>query len=471
MLEQITNQAKPAIVPVLDPEFRPAVLWTKAYKEQVAASSESVKIRVALQRHYENTSTFDLEVLPHTGENKAANVKYLERFLKFTLWMQGAQKIFIAGCDELADDIAVLYSTAGTTQAFDDEIIGQMIYDGPLEFIKCAIDEVPAEKQSASALGRNLEGCRIGFDLGGSDRKAAVVINGEVIFSEEIEWNPYFEKDPAYHKAGIKDTLDRAIAQIPEGMKLDAIGGSAAGDYIDNKVRVASLFRGVSKEDFKSKVVGMFDELKEEYGVPFIVINDGEVTALAASMSMNANKVLGLSMGTSFAAGYCNADGNITDWINELAFAPIDYRENGPEDEWSKDEGCAVQYFSQQGVARLIPLAGIEVPEGMPFPEQLIEVQKLMAEGDERARKIYETIGVCFGYAIAHYCEFYEIENLLILGRVTSGEGGNIILDVAEKTLKTEFPEYSNINFTTPDEKNKRHGQAVAAGSLPEVAK
>jgi predicted NBD/HSP70 family sugar kinase len=200
------------------------------------------------------------------------------------------------------------------------------------------------------------------------------------------------------------------------------------------------------------------------------VINDGEVTALAGSMSMEAHAVLGISMGTSLAAGYCTPSGHITNWINELAFAPIDYRDDAPADEWSGDVGCGVQYFSQQGVARLAPKAGFEFGD-LPFPEQLLAVQEAMENGHEGARKIYETIGVCFGYTIAHYAEFYEIENLLILGRVTSGAGGELILEKGSEVLHDEFPELAEqITMTTPDEKMKRHGQAVAAASLPALS-
>ena len=98
------------------------------------------------------------------------------------------------------------------------------------------------------------------------------------------------------------------------------------------------------------------------------------------------------------------------------------------------------------------------------------EVQKLMEQGDSRAEKIYNSIGVCFGYTIARWCEFYSIEKLLILGRVTTGKGGDIILAKAGEVLKKEFPEYADkVEFCIPDEKNRRHGQAVAAGSLPVI--
>jgi predicted NBD/HSP70 family sugar kinase len=104
----------------------------------------------------------------------------------------------------------------------------------------------------------------------------------------------------------------------------------------------------------------------------------------------------------------------------------------------------------------------------MKVAERLVEVQKLMAQGDPRARKIYETIGTCYGYAIAHYADYYDIENVLVLGRVTSGEGGEVILAGARQVLKDEFPALADkIRLRTPDEKDKRHGQAIAAASLP----
>jgi predicted NBD/HSP70 family sugar kinase len=330
------------------------------------------------------------------------------------------------------------------------------------------MEEIPHGHELPIPLGRHLDGCRNGFELGGSDRKCAAVIDGQVVFTEEVEWNPYFESDPEYHIAGINDTLKRAAAHLP---RVDAIGGSSAGVYVNNEVRVASLFRGVSPEDFEAKVRRIFFDLKKQWGnIPFEVVNDGEVTALAGSMSMGKNAVLGLAMGTSEAVGYVTPEGNITPWLNELAFAPVDYRKDAPADEWSGDVGCGVQYFSQQAVARLAPAAGIDLPADMPFPEQLVEVQKRMANGDERAAKIYSTIGTYLGYSIAHYADFYEIREMLLLGRVTSGEGGSIIIEKANEVLAAEFPALKNqIEIITPNEKDKRHGQAVAAASLPMI--
>ena len=453
-------------VPVLDPGFLPASLWTRKLKEKVSSCSGSEKIAISLERNDGTVSVQGAEILPHSAENAADNIKFVERLLKFLLWMKGGWKVGIYGNPRIASEIAGIYSAKGK-RSFDSGLIGQKIYGHEIKITAMNIEDLPPEHESTLKLGGHWKGCRVGFDLGGSDRKCAAVIDGKVVHTEEIAWDPYFEKDPDWHRAGINDSIRRAAEKLP---RVDAIGGSSAGVYVDNQVRVASLFRGVSEEDFNTKVKDLFIGLAKEWGnIPFVVVNDGEVTALSGSMSLNENALLGISMGTSLAAGYVTPGGNITNWLNELAFAPIDYRDDAPVDEWSGDIGCGVQYFSQQAVARLAPSAGFNFNEKMPFAERLVAVQDAMKKDDPKARKIYQTIGAYFGYAVAHYADFYELNNLLILGRVTSGAGGEIILDEAREVLNLEFPELAgSIKFSTPDEKNKRHGQAVAAASLPE---
>ncbi len=450
------------IKPVLDPGFVPAVKWNEAFKN-LADKNNGPTLLIGLKRTDGTFSRFDTIILPDKKEFIELNTKYVERLIKFLLWQKGAYKVYLSD-KTMTKVISEIYSESGK-RAWDNDFMGDKVYGKKFEVIFCEASSFPEEKESTSPLGRHLNGCRIGFDLGGSDRKCAAVIDGKVVYSEEIKWNPYFEKDPSYHYNGINESLKSAAKHLP---RVDAIGGSAAGVYVNNEVRIASLFRGLTREQFDKKIKRMFFDLKKEWNdIPFEVVNDGEVTALAASMSFNDNAILGLSMGTSFAAGYVTPEGNITPWLNELAFAPIDYRENGPIDEWSQDEGCAVQFFSQQAVARLAPLAGINFDNSIPLPERLEKIQELMADNDERAKKIYETIGTCFGYAIAFYADFYEIRNLLILGRVTSGKGGEIIIKKAEEVLKVEYPELAEkVTIRTPDEKDKRHGQAIAAASL-----
>jgi predicted NBD/HSP70 family sugar kinase len=251
--------------------------------------------------------------------------------------------------------------------------------------------------------------------------------------------------------------------------RVDAIGGSAAGVYVNNRVKAGSLFRGVPPDVFQRRVRDLFLEIRRAWGdIPFEVVNDGEVTALAGSMSLGVNAILGIALGTSTAAGYVTRDGNITSWLDELAFVPIDLNPAGPVDEWSGDYGVGSQYFSQQCLNRLMPLAGIDASADMPLPDKLKLVQALMADGDYRARKIYETLGTYLGYGIAHFADFYELEHVLVLGRVTSGSGGDVIVDGARAVLAAEFPRLAGrIQVHVPDEQDKRHGQAIAAASLP----
>jgi predicted NBD/HSP70 family sugar kinase len=455
------------IAPVLDPGFVPAALWKRDYTEMASVTTPAPEVSIALTRPDGTCSVYRTNILPLIEAHIPTTLRYLERILKFLLWQRGAQRILISGCDALVPSLAAMYSTGGSRR-FDYEFFGEKLYGQPLEIAACSPAAMPEDNEQSAPLGRHLDGCRIGFDLGGSDRKCAAVINGEVVFSEEIEWNPYFESDPAYHVEGVHDSLKRAAEHLP---RVDAIGGSAAGVYVNNEVRAASLFRGVSEENFKSRIQRMFFDLQKRWdNVPFVVVNDGEVTALAGSMSMNENAILGVAMGTSEAVGYVTPEGNITPWLNELAFAPVDYREDAPSDEWSGDRGCGVQYFSQQAVSRLLPAAGIDVPNDMPLPDRLIAVQGLMKEGDDRARKIYETIGTYLGYSIPHYADFYTIENILLLGRVISGDGGSIMIEKANEVLDSEFPELaSQVAIRTPNEQDKRHGQAVAAASLPKI--
>ena len=52
---------------------------------------------------------------------------------------------------------------------------------------------------------------------------------------------------------------------------------------------------------------------------------------------------------------------------------------------------------------------------------------------------------------------------------VTSGKGGEQILEVANKVLKSVFPEYEDMDISMPDEKSRRVGQSIAAASLPSL--
>jgi predicted NBD/HSP70 family sugar kinase len=462
----------PKFRPVLDPEFLPASLWNRTYRTIAQAAGRADPLAIALERSDGGVSVFRTAILPHEGGNIAINHRYTERLLKYLLWQKGGYRITIAGEPRIAAYLRTVYSPEGT-RAFDYHFMGERVYGRPMTFDSVPYDACPEERESAAPLGRHLDGCRIGFDLGASDRKCAAVIEGKVVFSDEVPWSPAVQSDPQYHYDGVHDSLRRAAAHLP---RVDAIGGSAAGVYVANEVRVGSLYRAVPQDVFDTRIRRLFFDLQNAWnGIPFDVVNDGEVTALAGSMALgstahNANAVLGVAFGSSLAAGYVTPQGNITSWLNELAFVPVDYRDGAPADEWSGDPGVGAQYFSQQAVGRLLAPAGIDLPKEMTLPLKLEIVQQLMAAGDPRARKIYQTIGVYFGYNIATYADFYDVRNLLVLGRVLTGAGGDLILSTATEVLTAEFPEVAErIRYHIPDEKEKRHGQAIAAASLPSI--
>jgi len=467
----------PQFRPLLDPGFIPACLWNRAYRTAVMHDRNRAgahRLAIALERSDGSVSVFRTAILPHEGANIPVNHRYVERLLKFLLWQKGGYRVTIAGQARIADYLRTVYAPGGA-RAFDHTFMGERVYGRPMVIEDTAFDSAPVEKETAAPLGRHLNGCRIGFDLGASDRKCAALVDGKVVFSEEVAWNPAVQSDPQYHFDGIHDSLQRAAAKLP---RVDAIGGSAAGVYVANQVRVGSLYRAVPQDLFDTRIRPLFFDLQAAWGgIPFDVVNDGEVTALAGSMALNDNGVLGIAMGSSLAAGFVTPQGAITTWLNELAFVPVDYRDHAPTgpftivDEWSGDTGVGAQYFSQQAVGRLLAPAAIDLPADMPLPVKLEHVQKLAAAGDARALQIYETIGVYFGYNIATYADMYDFRNLLVLGRVMSGDGGDLVLSVANRVLQAEFPEIAErIRFHIPGEQEKRHGQAIAAASLPSIA-
>jgi len=457
---------KPSLIPVLDKEFIAASLFNRAFRDAVIKSGKSAKLRIALERGGGLVSTYETPVFDETSPMSQTNLFYVERLIKTLLWIKGGWKITIGGPKSICEYIKKIY-TAGGLREFDAKFMGR-VYEKEFTVEIVDTNKVPNSNEKSKPLGRHLKGCRIGFDAGGSDRKVAAVIDGNPVYSEEVIWHPKTESNPDYHYNEILKAMKTAASHMP---RVDAIGVSSAGIYVNNRVMVASLFVKVSDDEFEKKVKDIYLNIQKEMGnVPLEVANDGDVTALAGAMELNDNNVLGIAMGTSEAGGYVDSNGNITGWLNELAFVPVDYNQNSAVDEWSGDYGCGVKYFSQDAVIKLSPAAGISLDESMTPAEKLKAVQELLKNGDERAIRIFESIGCYLGYAIAHYADFYDIKHVLILGRVTSGDGGSIILENAKKVLSLDFPELAEkISLHLPDESSRRVGQAVAAASLPEI--
>jgi hypothetical protein len=429
----------PTFIPPLEPEFRPAVLANRAFRAEVAASGQGVSLVIGVERSDGALSRLETVAFPDGHPRADANKTYAERLLKFLLWARGGWKVYVGGPQSIGDHLARVYASDGP-RGFDHRFMGEQMYGRPFTVVICAADTVPAAQEHGQALGRHLDGCRIGFDLGASDVKVSAVVDGSAIFSEEIVWEPTWQTDPGYHYDHIVSALRLAQSKLP---RLDAIGGSSAGVFVDNRPMAASLFRGIPPDRF------------------------GDVTALAGAMSLEDVGVLGIALGSSEAGGYVNLDGAITGWLNELAFAPVDYNPAAAVDEWSGDAGVGALYFSQQCVFRLAPKVGIDLPAGATKADMLKHVQGYLEAGHAGATEIWESIGIYLGYTVAHYADFYELKHVLILGRVTSGRGGPLILNGAKAVLAAEFPELaSRVNIQLPDEKSRRVGQSIAAASL-----
>ena len=444
-------------VPPLDPDFIPILKFNQAFlataKKPVSLAVERADGQIAAFRTF----------VHGTPEMAEADRYYIDRMVKTALWLQGGFKVYTDD-REIYEYLSGVYCQGGERE-FDWDFMSD-VYEHPFEVVLTS--QVPETRDAPKAIGGHLEGCRIGFDAGGSDRKVSAVVDGETVFSEEVVWFPKVNADPDYHYDGIVAALKSAAEHMP---RVDAVGVSSAGVFINDRTMRASLFLQVPPDLYNAKVKDIYIRaIRDTFGgVPYSVINDGDVSALAGAMSLEDNNVLGIAMGTSEAVGYVDENGCITGWLNELAFVPVDANPDAMRDEWSGDIGCGVKYFSQDGVIKLAPRTGIELDENASPAEKLKAVQKLMEEGDPRAARVYESIGIYLGHTLAYYYTLYGCRHVLLLGRVMSGKGGDLILDTAKKVLADEYPEtVGNMVPELPDEKFRRVGQSMAAASLPD---
>ncbi len=442
--------------PVLEPEFVPMGAYMDAY-----VKGATQPIAIAVYRENGNVSVYDTKIYG-TDEMFEDDLLYVERIVKFMLWAAGGFRVVICGSTKIYEALKDLYRFGGR-QNFDVKTMSD-VYESEFSIENLPYEEKPQTKATPKSVGGHVDGCRIGFDAGGSDMKVSAVVDGEVIYSEEIVWLPKVNSDPDYHLENIVMAMNKAKEKMP---RVDAIGISSAGIYVNNRTMLASLFLAVGPEDFEAKVKDIYKNACKAVGedIPYEVANDGDVSALAGAMDLKDNKVMGLAMGTSEAVGYVDASGNITGMLNELAFAPVDMNREAPVNSWSGDIGVGSDYLSQDAVIRLAPRAGIELDPALTPAEKLKVVQKLANAGDENALSVFASIGAYLGHSIATYSHFYDIRYLLLLGRVSSGKGGDLLVETCRNTLATDYPEL-NVSVELPDEMARRVGQSIAAASL-----
>ena len=443
--------------PKLDAGFVPFGIWMDAYLK-----GAEKPIAIAVERNGGQTAVRNT-FIHGTPEMAQADYRYVERMVKFLLWSIGGFRVYICGAEEIGEKLKADYSENGE-RAFDYDFF-RKLYERELEVLVLPLESCPAANESAQPLGGHLDGCRIGFDAGGSDRKVSAVIDGECVYSEEVVWFPKLNPDPNYQYTEILTAFKTAASKMP---RVDAIGVSSAGVFVGNAPMISSIFYKVPRDRW-DEVKTCFDRAAAEIGdVPIVVANDGDVSALAGAMGLGKGNIMGMAMGTSEAVGYVDKDMNVLGWISELAFAPVDLNEKAMVDEWSTDIGVGCKYFSQDAVIKLAPRIGIELDESLSPAEKLKVVQKLMEADDPRAKKVFESIGAYLAYTVVLYSQFYDLRHLMMLGRVMSGKGGDTIMSVCQKILAEEFPALNEkVEVIVPDEKTRRVGQSVAAASLP----
>eukprot|EP00931_Biecheleriopsis_adriatica_P051334 TRINITY_DN2975_c0_g2_i1.p1 TRINITY_DN2975_c0_g2~~TRINITY_DN2975_c0_g2_i1.p1 ORF type:complete len:497 (+),score=118.54 TRINITY_DN2975_c0_g2_i1:69-1559(+) len=476
---------RPAVPAPLDPNFSPLILAKQNYLKHVKGTGYFLEW--ALPRS-DGCARYKLPVFEENHADVEASIYLAGILIQEMIWQRSASSLLLSGPAKIVNALKKAYSVGGEYE-FEVNSMPNVCGtpDKAFEVKIVAASELPEHKDTPQVCGKDADGCRLAFDLGKSDIKTVAVKDNEVVYSKETEWD-VTNPDPQYHYDAIVAALKLAKAALPQ---VDAIGGSATGTVSGlNEATWCDIFPNVPPAVYKEKVVDIFIRIAKEIAgdVPLKVINDGEVTALAAVQKIGKGNVLGISMGSSEGGGYANGDGNLMGWINEMCYIKLDMNPEAPTDPWTKGahRGISHMYLGQRGATKLAAKAGVKVPENYVYPHPdmctikhedhaqcLKLIQKAMANPQEEpsTKDLYVTVGVYLGYALAQYSEFYAIDHVMILGRVSKGKGGDIMLDTARKVLEAEFPQYAKIQFHTADDHFKAVGQCIAAAALPPLKK
>lgn len=377
-----------------------------------------------------------------------------ERLFKFLLWQHGGACAQLRGFPQAARRMIEQEYAPGGRRAFDYDFFSN-VYGRP--FSVSASSAPPAV--SSAPRSRRLRAVRrlpyrAGCGRDGNQCLGRTRRTGDIF--PKLSRQPRRHGGLDYHETELARALAAAARTLP---RTDSVGVSTAGIIQDSQCLVASLFTAVDAGAFKRRGRDLFVRAAKATGAARVVVcNDGDAAAAAAYVLYGKKGVLGLSMGSSLAAGFVDGSGGLTDYISELAFAPVDLQPGAPIDPWSGDSGTGVDYFSAQAVLRYAAAAGIEFEPGLDNGEKTARVNRLFSQGDARAKMVYDTIGICLGYSIPLYRYFYGMDSVLLLGGVTSGKAGAHIAAQARMVLRTEFGDDTELFL--PDERLRLTGQA-----------
>ena len=365
---------------------------------------------------------------------------YIERLAKTMLWIYGAFKIYLNGDERIFTHISNVYSSDGD-RSFDVEFMTN-VYDRAFTVSSEKIPGSDSDKISHGvSVSRN--GCRVGIDIGGSYIKYCALDNGNVVSAGKIQWQPKEHTNPYYHLDKMREAYKLAAEKLSH---VDSLGISTAGVVIDNKLKTASVFLKISS-DYTKEIPTLYHRIPDA-DVPVLISNDGDISALGGVIQNAQSPLLGVSFGTSFAAGYVDRNKSLTSRLNELAFVPINFSPSATIDPWSGDKGCSAMYLSQEGVAALASDFEIALDKDMSVSQKCWIIRDLIEANDERAVKLYTELGKWFGLSIAWFSQFYELKTIMIAGGTVGGYAGEVMLKGASDALSKEFPElYEKLSF------------------------
>ena len=445
--------------PALESGFLPAYAFVSRYRQGAAKP-----YAFAWERLDGCISKFD--TLIHGDEaHRELDLFYLAYMSEYAFFSWGGVKLYLCGDREISEALKAVYEDEKSPS---NRVLtyGERVYKKPLEIAFLPYEQCP-ERLCSKPIGRHMDGCRIGFDAGASDRKVSAVIDGEVVYSEEVIWNPKLETDIDYLYREVVTAFKTAASKMP---RVDAIGVSTTGNAENNLLLSMHLHPLVSQKDKDEKGPYVFLRAQKEIGedIPMLVLNDGNVSALAGSMAIGKNKVWGVAIGTNIGTGYVDAEGNLSDMLIECATTKIALNEDAEPNEWTTLKGTAGSYFNQDRVADVAMKAGIEIDKSLYPAQKLLVVQEYMEKDDPRVRGIFDDLGCILAHHLPFISMFFDIENVVLLGRVVSGKGGEVLLAACERVLAEEYPETAaRIKLWLPDENFRRVGQSIAAASLP----
>jgi predicted NBD/HSP70 family sugar kinase len=474
---------RPKIPAPLDPNFSPLILGKRNYLEHAKGCTDKLEwALIHAPSSSDGVGRYSLPVFNEDSKYFEASVYLSGILIQEAIYQRGVSSLLLSGPRKICEAVKSAYSPGGAYEFELNFIPVACGFAGKAFEVKIVpAEELPSAKETPIPCGKEANGCRLAYDLGKSDIKTVAVKDNEILYSKETEWD-VTNPDPQYHFDSVLAALKLAKETLPQ---VDSVGGSTTGTVsVDCKAIWCDLFPNVPQDVFEAKVVDFHKRLAKEVAgdVPMKVINDGEVTALAAVQKIKAGNVLGISMGSTEGAGYANADGHLLGWMNEFGFYKLDLNPEAPIDPWTEGHhtGCSHLYLGQRAASKLAHKV-IEVPENMVYPHDdmlgmyhalhancLKLVQKAMADPKQEStvRLLYETMGVYLGYALAQYSEFYKIDHVMVLGRVSKGKGGDVMFEKAREVMNTEFPELK-IELHSADDHFKAVGQCIAAAALP----